>query len=105
MSMGKEPRQWVRFSAYGTGRPLLIKFVRQTGSAVKFSRWFRWDREIDSLPETEKTAIRSTFVTGENPQAFWESLINLTALVYKELEGHDVPVTQEMLHEYYKGLR
>ena len=62
-------------------------------------------REIDRLPETEKAAIRSTFVTGESPPELWESLISLTALVYQELEGTDVPVTLEMLHEYYDGLR
>ena len=63
------------------------------------------NREIDRLPETEKAAIRSTFVTCESPSELWERLINLTVLVYKELEGFDVPVTQEMMFEYYKGLR
>lgn len=63
------------------------------------------NREIDRLPEKEKVAIRSTFVTGESPEEMWPPLLNLTALIYKELEGHDLPVTQEMLHEYYKDLR
>lgn len=63
------------------------------------------NREIDRLPETEKAAIRSTYITGESPSELWERLMNLTALVYKELEGYKVPVTQEMLHEYYKGLK
>ncbi len=51
------------------------------------------NREIDRLPEKEKDAIRSTFVTGENPAALWTSLLNLTKLVYQELEGQSVPVT------------
>ena len=63
------------------------------------------NREMDRLPEEEKTAIRSTFVTGETPDALWTALLNLTGLVYRELEGHDVPVTQEMLQEYYQDLR
>ncbi len=65
----------------------------------------RRNREIDRLPGKEKEAVRSTMVSGENPSALWEALFNLTALVYKELEGHSVPVTQEMLYEYYKELR
>ena len=63
------------------------------------------NREIDRLPEKEKEAIKSTFVTGENPADLWTSLLNLTKLVYQEMEGHSVPVTQEMLFEYYKDLR
>jgi len=63
------------------------------------------NREIDRLPEKEKEAIRSTFVAGENPADLWRSLLNLTRLVYQELEGQSVPVTQEMLYEYYRDLR
>lgn len=63
------------------------------------------NREIDRLPENEKEAIRSTFVTGENPAALWTSLLNLTKLVYQEMEGQNVPVTQEMLYEYFRDLR
>ena len=62
------------------------------------------NREIDKLPEKEKEAIRSTFVTGEDPAALRTSLLNLTKLIYQELDGYDVPVTQEMLLEYYKDL-
>jgi len=65
----------------------------------------RRNREIDKLPETEKAAVRSTLLTGQSPSELWEALTNLTALVYQELEGVRVPVTQEMLLEYYKGLR
>ena len=63
------------------------------------------NREIDRLPEEEKAAIRSTWITGESKDALWNSLLNLTALVYRELEGYSLPVTQEMLTEYYKDLR
>lgn len=62
------------------------------------------NREIDRLPETEKAAIRSTFVTGEAPGELWERLINLTDLIYRELEGYSMPVSREMLQEYFKGL-
>ncbi len=62
------------------------------------------NREIDRLPENEKAAIRSTYITGGDPAELWERLMNLTELVYRELEGYHVPVTKERLHEYYKGL-
>ena len=62
------------------------------------------NREIDRLPEVEKAAIRSTFITNENPSELWERLMNLTDLVYKELEGYSIPVTKELLHAYFKGL-
>ena len=65
----------------------------------------RRNREIDRLPEAEKAAIRSTYAAGESPAELWTALINLTALVYKELAGISMPVTQEMLHDYYAGLR
>jgi hypothetical protein len=63
------------------------------------------NREIDRLPEEEKALIRSTFVTGESPEALWTSLLNLTRLVYQELEEYNLPVTQNMLHDYYSDLR
>ena len=63
------------------------------------------NREIDRLPEEEKAWIRSTFVTGESPEALWASLLNLTRLIYRELEGYNLPVTEDMLHDYYADLR
>ncbi len=63
------------------------------------------NREIDNLPESERAAIRSTYAAGESPSELWTALLNLTALVYKELEGANVPVTQEMPHDYYAGFR
>lgn len=62
-------------------------------------------RELDRLPEEEKAALRSTFVTSENPETLWTCLMNLTDLVYAELEGQPVGVTKEMLLSYYEGLR
>ena len=43
--------------------------------------------------------------TRENPADLRKSLQNLTRLIYQELEGYNVPVTQKMLPEYYDGLR
>ena len=63
------------------------------------------NREIDRLPDHEKAAVRSTYVTGESREALWTSLLNLTRLVYQELEGCSLPVTEEMLQEYYRDLR
>ena len=62
------------------------------------------NREIDRLPENEKAAVRSTYITGESPEKMWKSLLNLTKLVYRELNGTSLPVTQDMLYEYYKDL-
>lgn len=62
------------------------------------------NREIDRLPEDEKASIRSTFVTGESSEELWSALLNLTRLVYQELEGNEIPVTAEMLMEYYRDL-
>ena len=41
----------------------------------------------------------------DSPDALWRSLLNLTELVYGELEGNNLPVTREMLLEYYRDLR
>ena len=65
----------------------------------------RRNREIDHLPEAERASVRSTYAAGESPSELWTALSNLTALVYKELHGISVPVTQEMLRDYYAGLR
>ena len=31
--------------------------------------------------------------------------MNLTVLIYKELEGTEMPVSKNMILEYYKGLK
>ena len=63
------------------------------------------NREIDRLPDFEKEAIRSTFVTSDSQQDLWTSLMNLTDLIYKELEGTEMPVSKHMILEYYKDLK
>lgn len=63
------------------------------------------NREIDQLPEQEKNLIRSTFVQGETKEELWNSLLTLTTLVYQELEEKAVPITKEMVLEYYKDLK
>ena len=85
-----------------------LEYVRKTYIDLLGDRYkleSSLNREMDRLPEDEKEKVRSTFVFGENPADLWTSLLNLTKLVYQELEGHDVPVTREMLYEYYKDLR
>ena len=63
------------------------------------------NREIDKLPDFEKEAIKSTYVIGESQEVLWNTLINLTNLVYMELEGNSIPISKEMLLEYYKELK
>lgn len=65
----------------------------------------KMNREIDKLPEIEKSAIKSTFITGESSEELWKSLLNLTELIYKELENCVLPVKKEMIYEYYKELK
>lgn len=60
------------------------------------------NRELDDLPEEEKAAIRSTFVTGESQKELQTSLLNLTKVIYRELKDAKIPVTEEMLYEYYQ---
>lgn len=62
------------------------------------------NHDIDKLPDEEKEALRSTFVTGEDSESLWQSLINLTNLVYKELDGCKVPVPKKMMFEYFESL-
>ena len=64
-----------------------------------------FNREIDNLSEDAKNSIRSTFVFSENPQDIWKSILNLTQLLYKELEDYSIPISQELLYEYYNSLK
>lgn len=61
--------------------------------------------EIDRLPEKEKAAIMSTFVTEYSSGELWDSLVKLTDMIYKEMEDCNIPVTHEMLNAYYENLR
>ena len=63
------------------------------------------NREIDKLPDEEKKAIKSTIAEGDSTEDLWTSLLNLTELVYKELDGYEVAISKEMLLDYYKSLR
>ncbi len=63
------------------------------------------NREIDRLPDIEKNAIKSTFINNESIASLWSSLENLTNLIYKELEGEYIPVSKEVIFEYYKDIK
>lgn len=78
-------------------------YINLLGNRFKLES--KLNREIDKLPEIEKSAIKSTFITGESSEELWKSLLNLTELIYKELENYDLPVKKEMIYEYYKELK
>ena len=61
-------------------------------------------REMDKLPDYEKDAIKSTFVIDESQEHLWACLMNLTDLIYKELDGNNMPVSKYILFEYYRDL-
>ena len=63
-----------------------------------------YNHDMDKLPEEAKADIKSTLVYSEDSWDLWTSLLNLTSLVYKELEGNEVPISKEMLIEYYKDM-
>ena len=63
-----------------------------------------YNHDMDKLPPEAKEDIKSTLVFSEEAKDLWTSLLNLTSLAYKELEGYEVPISQEMLLEYYKDL-
>ena len=63
------------------------------------------NREIDNLPDYEKETIKSTYITDDSKETLWACLINLTDLIYKELEGSSMPISKEMLVEYYNDLK
>lgn len=64
-----------------------------------------YNHDMDKLPEEAKAEIRSTLVYGEEAKDLWTSLLNLTSLVYRELEGNEVPISKEMLLTYYKDMQ
>ena len=63
------------------------------------------NREMDKLPPEEIAKIKSTFITEDTPDAMWTSLLRLTDLIYKELQGQQISISKEMLLEYYQDLR
>lgn len=62
------------------------------------------NREMDRLPEEEKQNIISTYVTEITPEKLWQSLRNMTELIYRELDGKEVAVSKAMMEQYYEGL-
>ncbi len=63
-----------------------------------------YNHDMDKLPEEAKADIKSTLVYSEDSRDLWKSLLNLTSLVYKELEGSEIPVSKELLLTYYKDM-
>ena len=63
------------------------------------------NREIDKLPDHEKEAIKSTYITDDSQETLWTCLMKLTDLIYKEMEGCSVPIPKEMLDEYYRDIK
>ena len=63
------------------------------------------NREIDKLPDHEKEAIKNTYITDDSQETLWACLMKLTDLIYKELEGCSVPISKEMLIEYYRDIK
>ena len=78
-------------------------YINLIGNRFKLES--KMNREIDKLPKEEKSAIKSTYITGESSEQLWKVLLNLTELIYKELEYYDLPVNKEMLYKYYKELK
>ena len=63
------------------------------------------NKETDALPEKEKQALKSTYTVSEVREEQWKALMNLTELLYEELQGTQTPVTKEMLKAYYAEIR
>lgn len=63
------------------------------------------NHDMDKLPDEEKAAVRSTYVFGETTADLWISLMKLTELIYKELDGIDIPVSQDEILEYYNDVK
>ena len=83
-----------------------IEYIRKTYIELigdRFRLESNINREIDKLPEEEKAEIKETYITGESAAVLWGSLLKLTELIYNELKGFKVPVSQEMIKSYYEG--
>ena len=86
----------------------IIEYVRSLYVDLLGDRYrleSKLNREMDKLPPEEIAKIKSTFITEDTPDAMWVSLLRLTDLIYKELEGQPISISEEMLLEYYKDLR
>ncbi len=84
-----------------------LEFIRRVyidllGDRYKLESGYNHD--MDKLPEEAKADIKSTLVYSEEIKDLWTSLLNLTSLVYKELEGNEIPISKELLLTYYKDM-
>ena len=84
-----------------------LEFIRRVyidllGDRYKLESGYNHD--MDKLPEEAKADIKSTLVYSEEVKDLWTSLLNLTSLVYKELEGNEIPISKELLLTYYKDM-
>ena len=84
-----------------------LEYIRKTYINIMGDRYrleSDMNREIDKLPEVDKVEIKKTYITGENAEDLWKSLLQLTEMTYRELKEYKLPVSQETLKEYYAGL-
>ena len=89
--------------ARGTIEYVRTLYVDLLGDRCKLES--KLNREMDKLPPEEIAAIKSTFITEDTPDAMWISLLRLTDLIYKELEGQPISISKEILLEYYESLK
>lgn len=85
-----------------------MEYVRKLYINLLGNRYFKesvLNKEIDDLPEEEKEKIKSTLVLNDSSDALWSSLLNLTKLIYDEMEGNEHPVSYEKLLEYYRDIQ
>ncbi len=90
------------FRAVGELEYIRKTYIELVGDRYRFES--NMNREIDKLPEEEKTEIKKTYIMGESAEELWGSLLKLTELIYAELKDYKVPVSQEMIKSYYEGL-
>ena len=86
----------------------IIEYVRSLYVDLLGDRYkleSKLNREMDKLPPEEIAKIKSTFIIEDTPDAMWVSLLRLTDLIYKELEGQPISISKEMLLEYYEDLK
>ena len=85
--------------ARGTIEYVRTLYVDLLGDRYKLES--KLNREMDKLPPEEIAKIKSTFITEDTPDAMWTSLLRLTDLIYKELEGQ--PISRRSANFNFKG--
>ena len=88
-----------------TARNYAWTHLMHAAVAIKRNNYFRTVGELEFVRDYEKEAIKSTYITDDSRETLWACLINLTDLIYKELEGSSMPISKEMLVEYYNDLK